>query len=168
MNYAFLYPLQIYKFLQWIWQLCCQNSSPVYVKHQFCESPVKRIFAQAQNICFYPRETHNSTIFFKNINFYNELCMFFFDEHAFFKNRWFYLHETHIFMFIFQKPKFLQWIIHRAAGSHFGTFLAPGGVNGGAEPSRAGPSRAEPSRARALPKPKHSPQRGLCVFVLLS
>ena len=35
MNYTFLYPLQIYQFLQWIWQLCCKNSSPVYVEHNF-------------------------------------------------------------------------------------------------------------------------------------
>ncbi len=69
----------------------------------------------------------------------------FFDTHAFFKNMCFYLHETHMFMFIFQKTQFLQLIIHRAAGSHFGTFLAPGGSM--AEPSRAGPGRAEPSRA---------------------
>ncbi len=60
----------------------------------------------------------------------------------------------------FQKPQFLQRIIHRVAGSHFETFLAPGGASGGAKPSRAepgrdGPSRAEPSRAwpsRAMPR----------------
>ncbi len=53
---------------------------------------------------------------------------------------------------LFQKPQFLQRIVHRVAGSHFETFLAPGEASGGAKPSRAepgrdGPSRAEPSRA---------------------
>ena len=43
------------------------------------------------------------------------------------------------------------------AGSHFETFLAPGGASGGAKPSRAepgrdGPSRAEPGRA----EPSHA------------
>ncbi len=47
---------------------------------------------------------------------------------------------------------FLQRIMHSAAGSHFGTFLAPGGVNGRAEPSRAEPGRAEPSRVQDGPK----------------
>ncbi len=51
---------------------------------------------------------------------------------------------------VFQKPQFLQLIIHCAAGSHFGTFLALGGVNARAEPSRAGPGRAGPSRAEPI------------------
>ncbi len=57
---------------------------------------------------------------------------------------------------VFQKQKCLQQIIHCAAGSHFETFLAPGGVNGGAKPSRAEPSRGGPSCAdviRAEPEP---------------
>ena len=55
----------------------------------------------------------------------------------------------------FQKQQFLQWIMLSFFKNisfynefyHFETFLAPGGVNGRAEPSRAEPSRAGPGRA---------------------
>ncbi len=58
--------------------------------------------------------------------FYNELC------------------------YLFQKPKFLQWIIHCAAGSHFETFSALGSRAKPSwfEPSRAKPSQTEPSWRR--------------------
>ncbi len=63
------------------------------------------------------------------------------------------------FCYVFQKPKFLQWILHRAVGSHFETFLAPGGASGRAEPSRAEPGRDGPSRAEAS-RAEPSPSRG--------
>ncbi len=74
------------------------------------------------------------TLFFKNTSFYNELyAVLFFQKHQFLQ--W-------IMLFFFQKHKFYRDFYH------FETFLAPGGVNGGAKPSRAElePSRAEPSR----------------------
>ena len=78
---------------------------------------------------------------FRNVMFYRELCS------------------------LFQKPKFLQRIIHHAAGSHFETFLAPGGASGGAKPSRAEPDRDGPSRpTRTGPPQVKSYRRGRGLF----
>ena len=77
----------------------------------------------------------NYALFFKNNSFYNEWSVFFMKKRDFFKNGSFYDELCSLF----QKPQFLQWIIHCVAGSRSETFLAPGGVNGGAKPSRAEP-----------------------------
>ena len=87
--------------------------------------------------------TMNSSFFFQKLQFLQWIIHFFRKKLVFFKNDSFYNELCSLF----QKPQFLQWIIHCVAGRRSETFLAPGGVNGGAKPSRAEPGRAELRRA---------------------
>ena len=64
----FLYPLQIYQFLQWIWLLCYKNT---HFYNEFAR-PLQIISKSCKNTMFY----NEFCTWFKNLMFYIELCTF--------------------------------------------------------------------------------------------